>query len=234
LNTGKKGIGECDSCQGKGWRYVREGFGHPIKEDPPVNFPEWFSIVKKELCHRRGINGLKGIFETGAIRPNDGSFPDTYPQSRVSYARIHNLVALFDFENATKEQLLEQMDNWFKFFFDRKPVTIAIMLSRKFLSKKLISYKVAAKERGKQYHQTIIPHVEAFYPEPIPCEVITGYLIICAVDESIYKYLPHKGAFPRIFDRIDEFVKIHNKVYQEYKQSEWREFEKALNKAKGD
>ena len=54
------------------------------------------------------------------------------------------------------------------------------------------------------------------------------------VDGRVFEYIPDKGPFPGIFDKINEFVEKHNKIYQEYEQSTWRDFEKALNKSKCD
>ena len=116
------------------------------------NLPEWFSYLKRGLCHRRGIGGLRNIIDTGFIRPNNGSFPDTYPQSKHSYARANNLISLFDFETPTEKQILQQMDNWYSFFVDHKPVVVALTLNRHILSSKLISNEKAVENtQGKYY-----------------------------------------------------------------------------------
>jgi hypothetical protein len=179
----------------------------------PVQLPGWFSIVKNNLCHRTGIEALKNIFDRGAILPNDGKFPDTYPQSKVSFARRHNLVSLFDFEKQTENECLKQIHNWYRFFFDHKPVTIVILLDRKVLTANLMTNEKAFEITKGTFDPLFLPYVEAFYPRPVPCKAFTGYLIICGVYETIFEYLPHRGAFPEIFKKIDNFINKHQEIY---------------------
>ena len=178
-----------------------------------VRLPGWFSIVKKNLCHRTGIEALKKIFDTGAIMPNGGAFPDTYPQSKGSFARIHNLVSLFDFAKQTDDECLKQIHNWYRFFFDHKPVTIVILLDRKLLDAGIITNEKAVQITKGSFDPIFIPNVEAFYPHPVPCTAFTGYLIICGVYEKIYEYIPTRGAFAEIFEKVDDFVKKHQEIY---------------------
>jgi len=180
-----------------------------------IILPDWFSIVRREVCHRCSVEGLRNILETGAIRPNDGSFPDTYPQSQDSYARANHYVSLFDFATQTEQECVQQMHYWYRFFFDQKPVTIVILLDRQSLAARLIPNKEAQEHTGERDYPIFLPGVEAFYPEPIPCELFTGYLIICGVYEKIYEYISHHGAFPGLFDRIDRFMKEHEEIYQD-------------------
>jgi hypothetical protein len=180
-----------------------------------VRLPGWFSIVKNDLCHRTGIEALNNIFDTGAILPNDGTFPDTYPQSKVSFARVHNLVSLFDFEKQTEDACLKQIHDWYRFFFDHKPVTIVILLDRQILTNKIITNESAVEITKGTFDPIFLPHVEAFYPQPIPCQAFTGYLIVCGVYETIYEYIPHRGAFPEIFRTVDDFLKKYKAIYMD-------------------
>jgi hypothetical protein len=166
-----------------------------------VQLPGWFSIVKSNICHRTGMEALKNIFETGAILPNDGTFPDTYPQSEGSFARTHNLVSLFDFAKQTEDECLKQIHDWYRFFFDHKPVTIVVLLDRQILTDKMITNESAVAITKGMFDPIFIPDVEAFYPQPIPCRAFTGYLIICSVYETIYEYIPRRGVFQRFFGR---------------------------------
>ena len=192
----------------------------------PVQLPGWFSIVKINLCHRTGIKGLRKIFDTGSILPNDGRFPDTYPQSKGSFARIHNLVSLFDFSKQTEDECLKQIHDWYRFFFDHKPVTIVILLDRRLLTANLMTNEKAVEITKGMFDPIFLPHLEAFYPQPIPCRVFTGYLIICGVYETIYEYIPHRGAFPDIFRKVDDFVKKHEEVYRDPLNKLEKELEK--------
>jgi hypothetical protein len=180
-----------------------------------LRLPGWFPIVKNNLCHRTGAKALRNIFNTGAILPNDGTFPDTYPQSNSSFARIHNLVSLFDFEKQTNDECLKQVHNWYRFFFDHLPVTIVILLDRKILSASLIANEKAVEITKGTFDPIFIPNFEAFYPQPVPCKSFTGYLIICGVYEKIYEYIPTRGAFGEIFEKIDDFVKKYKDIYMD-------------------
>lgn len=156
---------------------------------------------------------LKNIFDTGAILPNDGTFPDTYPQSKSSFARIHKLVSLFDFEKQTKDRCLKSVHDWYRFFFDHKPITIVILLDRNTLTPKLITNEEAIEITNGTFDPIFIPYVEAFYPSPIPCQAFTGYLIICSVYEKIYEYIPQRGSIPEIFRKVDDFLKKYEDIY---------------------
>jgi hypothetical protein len=179
----------------------------------PIELPNWYRLIKHSLCHRTGIEGLKGIFKSGAIIPNDGSLPDTYPQSKMSYARNHNLVSLFDFDNSNEVECLNQIHEWYRFFFDHKPVTVVILLNRQPLESKLIPNEKAVKDTKGDFFPIFIPHLEVFYPEPIPGDVFKGYLIVCGVYEKIFAYYEHEGIFKELFDKIDNFLKSHKELY---------------------
>jgi len=181
----------------------------------PIHLPHWFSKVRKNLCHRTGVEALRKILATGAILPNDGSFPDTYPQSKYSFARVYKMVSLFDFENQSNDETLYQIHNWYRFFFDHNPVTIVILLDRKQLAAKLIPNAKAMEITQGTFEPIFIPHVEVFYPESIPCDAFVGYLIICGVYETIYEYIPYGEAAPEVFEKIDDFVKQHQSIYSD-------------------
>ena len=180
-----------------------------------VTIPGWFSIVKNNLCHRTGMAALRQIFDTGAILPNDGSFPVTYPQSKDSFARTHKLVSLFDFENKTEDECLQHLHDWYRFFFDHAPVTIVILLDRKVLAPNLITNEAAVEITKGRYDPLFLPHVEVFYPGSIPCTTFTGYLIICSVYEKVYEYIPKKSDFPEIARKVEDFVKKYKDVYRD-------------------
>jgi hypothetical protein len=193
-----------------------------------LRLPGWFSIAKTNLCHRTGTEALRKIFETGAILPNDGTLPDSYPQSKDSFARIHNMVSLFDFSKQTEDECLKQIHNWYRFFFDHKPVTIVILLDRKMLQTNIMTNEKAVQITKGTFDPIFIPYVEVFYPQPVPSRAFTGYLIICGVYETIYEYIPTRGVFPEIFEKIDEFVHKHADIYRD----PLHKLEKELNKNK--
>ena len=178
-----------------------------------LKLPDWYRLIRNSICHRTGIEGLKGIFKTGAIIPNDGSLDDTYPQSKISYSRYHGLVSLFDFKNCNEDACLNQIHDWYRFFFDHEPVTVVILLRRQCLESKLIPNEKAVKDTRGTFDPIFIPHLEVFCPDPIPCDVFKGYLVICGVYEKLYEYYQHEAIFPEIFDKIDNFLKNHEELY---------------------
>jgi hypothetical protein len=178
-----------------------------------LKLPNWYRLIRNSLCHRTGIDGLKGIFKTGAIMPNDGSLVDTYPQSKISYSRYHSFVSLFDFKNCNEDECLNQIHDWYRFFFDHSPVTVVILLSRQCLESKLIPNEKAVKDTKGTFDPIFIPNLEVFCPDPIPCDVFRGYLVICGVYEKLYEYYRYDGIFPEIFDKIDNFLKKHEDLY---------------------
>ena len=178
-----------------------------------IKLPDWYQFIKHSICHRTGIEGLKGIFKTGAIIPNDGSLTDTYPQSQLSYARTYHLVSLFDFDRSTEKDCRNQLHEWYRFFFDHKPVTVVILLNRQNLSPKIISNEKAYEDTNGTYKPIFIPQLEVFYPESIPCEFFQGYLIICGVYETVFEYHPNEGIFPEIFEKIDDFIEKNAELY---------------------
>ena len=133
---------------------------------------------------------------------------------RLVLPRFHNLVSLFDFSKQTEDECLRQTHDWYRFFFDHKPITIVILLNSKLLTANLINNEKAIEITKGTFDPIFLPYVEAFYPRPIPCAAFTGYLIICGVYETIYEYIPHRGAFPDIFRKVDDFVKKHEEIYR--------------------
>jgi hypothetical protein len=126
---------------------------------------------------------------------------------------MHNLVSLFDFKKQTEDECLKQIHNWYRFFFDHKPVTIVILLDRKILGANLITNKSAVEITNGTFDPIFVPDFEAFYPQPVTCKAFTGYLIICGVYETIYEYIPKRDAFPEIFRKIDDFLKKYQEIY---------------------
>ncbi len=178
-----------------------------------LKLPDWHRLIRNSICHRTGIEGLKGIFKTGAIIPNDGSLVDTYPQSKISYSRFYKLVSLFDFKNCNEDECLNQIHDWYRFFFDHSPVTVVILLKRQSLESKLIPNEKAVKDTKGTFDPIFIPNIEVFCPEPIPGDVFKGFIVICGVYEKLYEYYQYDGIFPGIFDKIDNFLKKNEDLY---------------------
>ena len=79
-----------------------------------------FLALRCGAYHLTDIRGNEGI-RRSSIEPNDGCFPDTYPQSANSYGRLRNYVSLFDFETPTIRECLSMYMVWVNFSLDAGP-----------------------------------------------------------------------------------------------------------------
>ena len=122
-----------------------------------------------------------------------------------------------------------QIHNWYRFFCDRQPVTIVLVLDRLALAPDLITNHQASTMAQGQDNLILLPLVEAFYPRPIPCSTIKGYLIICSPYETIFEYFPKTGIFNGIFKRVDDFILKHAHIYLD----PLNQFEKDIDQRKG-
>ena len=134
--------------------------------------------------HRTSLIGLKGIFRTGHIEPNDGRFPHTYGQSRLCMARHLQAVSLFDFNTRPVDEILLRSDRWVQFFSDCGPATFVIELESSALESNLVvapgvlthEEMLRYKSDGLPYVPMYLPAVEAWYREAIPVSAFRRYL----------------------------------------------------------
>jgi hypothetical protein len=133
---------------------------------------------------------LEKILASGAILPNEGGFPDTYPQSAISYGRRRRLISLWDFQSCSAHKAIEHMPKWREFFTRHQPVTIAIILDRQSIVDQLIPNVRAVVEVGYVTAEVFIPRVEAWHPGPIPLSAVVGYIVFCGVNDGCYTVEP--------------------------------------------
>lgn len=167
-----------------------------IEEDPDLehieesrqNLSPIFPILRGHgsLWHRTSVCNLKSILESGAILPNDGRFPYTYPQSRSCYSFHLGAISIFDFDTRSEIEIYRHAWKWASFLADQGTATVLIRLDRTKLEKdKLIlpgahtfSQMTRIKENGVSYIPTSIPEVEAFYQSAIPVSAFHDYLLV--------------------------------------------------------
>ena len=142
-------------------------------------------VVRRGLYHLTSICGLKGIRHKSYILPNNGEFPDTYTQSAKSFGRRYGYVSLFDFETPTEEQILAEYHKWEGFFYRHKPVTVLIGLDRRKLEPKLLPNETAKQTVG--YGIPWMPHIEVWYPEPLPFSWATSCILVYPTEPLQYK-----------------------------------------------
>src|SRR5262249_5051027 len=126
--------------------------------------------------HVTSPQGLKGIYESGAIKPNvNGRFPVSWHDiSQRSYGYIHNCVSLFDFAAATDEQFIQKWDNAHDILVGQsEPIKILLLLNGKQLLSKIIpNSDVWPRTRDGECYGCI-PFLECWYPDDIPVDAIT-------------------------------------------------------------
>ncbi len=138
---------------------------------------------------------------------------DTYPQSKFYFASFKSYVSLFDFSAAQYKQLISIHHTWGGFFFDQKPITIVLRLSKEELLDKLIPNSAAKLDNPEK--KGYIPYVEAWYPEPIPFNAILGLIISFDVGGDD---LPFFQEFA--MKDIDDFENIINDIDKRYSAQE--------------
>jgi hypothetical protein len=139
------------------------------------------------LWHRTSIEALHAILGSSGIKPNDGAFKDTYPQSEYSYGRRFGAVSLFDFDTEPVERVLWEEHKWGQFLVDRGELTVLIRLDRGLLSgdgRLKLPADIAASPgpmidypdgKAPAY---VMPVVEAFYHGIVPVAAFKGYLAV--------------------------------------------------------
>lgn len=129
------------------------------------------------ILHRTSVDGFRGIYKTGKILSNSrGRFPETYPQTKVSYGFSIDCISLFDFESAREEDYRKNYPIWGGFFSDCKPITTIFKLDRQQLAQNLIPNSERPLPDEKDYKLSIA-YVEVWYPREIPYEAIDSYIV---------------------------------------------------------
>lgn len=124
------------------------------------------------LWHRTSLQAFRGIIKSGAIEPNLGQFPYTYPQSKASFGRSIGAISLFDFDKASVDEIMRYSDAWAAFFVDQGAATIVIQIDPRKLDASLFQDANSADSSNR------IPFVEAWYRGKIPTSAFAGFLMV--------------------------------------------------------
>ena len=117
------------------------------------------------------------IIDDGSIKPNDGEYPNRFPQSASSISHHFGFISLFDFTGFTLDNILEDESlKWLHFFMDQTPLNIAIQLNRDFLESKLVRFEDLIENDIRRLYR--IPNVEVWSRESIPKEAFEQFLIV--------------------------------------------------------
>lgn len=150
--------------------------------------------LKGTVWHRTTVAALPSIMADGAIKPNAGLFPATFPQSKSSYATLLKAVALFDFENATDHAIDDRRYAWEPIVFDHRP-GVLIEMDRSRLEEKslLLASQITSNDPRteaieERLKHTIIPDVEALYLDDIPMETFNRFLVLDHSDDGVFRF----------------------------------------------
>jgi hypothetical protein len=142
--------------------------------------PLFLELRKGLLWHRTSINEFHQIRADGFIKPNAGAvnrWGSPYACQQLGG------VSLFDFTAQPKDKVLGEEDKWQQFLGDVGPVTVVLGLNKAILARRLVPYP-ANKEKTTG---NVIPWVEVCHRGPIPFSAIVSYLLVCAVDYSLFE-----------------------------------------------
>lgn len=153
-------------------------------------------ILRGSVFHVTTQTGLEGIKRDGNIRNNKGgAFPFTFGQSDNSYGNHRGYVCLVDLRDVSDELIddaLVRYDFLNPTFANCNPVFLFISER---LSPELIPWTRARSEQA--WNEVWIPNVEAWYPEQISIEDVTGGLLVTVKKEPI----PYRDALERIWSK---------------------------------
>ncbi|HJX18727.1 MAG TPA: hypothetical protein VJ437_11105 [Acidiferrobacterales bacterium] len=179
--------------------------------------PAILSFLRREIFHTTSCDGLRGIFNAGAILPNHGQFNYTHGTD-YSYGAAQRCVCLFDFETPSEDECIRTHDRWSTMLRAHHPVTVAILLRHVAIRPQLIPNKCAIE--ANQPDAIYVPHVEVWSKEPVPITAIVGYIVICPVIEDVF------CAHPTTRDPTLDLAAI-NSVAAEFQQRYAKEYRRA-------
>jgi hypothetical protein len=132
--------------------------------------------LKGRVFHVTRLSNLPLIQECGEIRPNnDESFQTTFGMTDVSFFRKRGCVCLFDYQNATPEQIEDSIWKCSPVQALTPQSGIAIFMISANKCPKLLSWEQW--KHQKAWGEMVVPHVEAGHYGPIPLALIDE--IIC-------------------------------------------------------
>lgn len=140
----------------------------------------------KIIHHVTSSKNLFKILETKEIRYNNGTYKDSFPQSKSCYARHKKCVSLFDLVTPTIKQLTEVIDNWVN-IISRIDCAVFINFDLKKISNKLILNN-KFRDDATKLKKMRIGYIEALYPDSLKILESKNFLII---DKNILKIYPN-------------------------------------------
>jgi len=148
-----------------------------------------YQKIQGRLFHRTTCLGLRGIVRSGEIRPNDGSFPFSFPRSETSYGFRNAYISLFDFEHTSVSDQIRTFVIWNNLIGQVSRVFFLLLLDSSELRPHLISSCLAPQPGQPNYGGCMRP-IECWHPRPIELKCVTEVIVVSYV-----------GPQPEIFTR---------------------------------
>lgn len=159
-----------------------------------------FQELASGFCHCTSVGAYIDIIDNGQIRPNHGSFQNSFSQSENSCCRKLDSVSLFDFETPPLEQIFDRTvhSNWKTFINAHLPVTLIFQIRRELIADDVIGSNEASERADGG---VIIWPVEVCYPRPIPLEAVDSCIVTYGLD--VTKYSIFEASLPTIEDTLE-------------------------------
>jgi hypothetical protein len=140
-----------------------------------------YERVKGRLFHRTTCLGLNGILSSGEIRPNIGSFPLSFPRSRVSYGFRNACISLFDFEDTSEAEQIQTFLIWNNLIGQMGKTFFLLTLNSQQLRPDLISSRLAPQPGQPNYGGCMRP-IESWCPHPISLDLVQELVVVSYTD----------------------------------------------------
>lgn len=140
-----------------------------------------FRHLTDGLLHCTSVASFRRICSVGRIEVNRGQFPSC---GRYCCQELGG-VSLFDFGNATDEQIfgVNSPEKWWPILGWHKPVSIIIKLDPDQMLGSLVRYpQVLEGTRGN-----VIPYVEVCHIGAVSLDAAKGFILLCATDYQNFR-----------------------------------------------
>lgn len=137
--------------------------------------PAWrrtYKFLRRGYWHGTQAKTWSAIRTTGAIKPNVGQFPMSWPQTEMSYGYNHGCVMLFDFVTPTEEQVIRTFGRVYDVLMR---CDVLLRIDRRRLRQRIIPNSAAHPCRRRSDGRVFgcIQYCEVFYPGDITLRAIS-------------------------------------------------------------
>lgn len=132
----------------------------------------YWPYLDKQVFHVTSVSSFKSILSQEELSPNFGRTAFTFSKSKISYGYKNNYICLFNFTEPKPEKIELMQPQWIHIIAKHNP-TILIRLEERKIFDKIIQNSTLGVGYGNpdfMRSNYCIPHVEAWYPEPIKVE----------------------------------------------------------------